>query len=181
MCNDNIDPFAATLHNVLLVSDLWDRLFLIITLMNLGHTCLFKKGGFTAYFSDKKKNVVTLLHSAHRKHAFLVKTKENFKSKKVTPRKKVALELSHQRLGHRSNRSLMSVDTAFFWQDIGLRIESDPFCTSWQISSMNKRARPKTPLKPKTPFKWVFIDICPETSPKRLTSETTFSKLSFDF
>ena len=86
--------------------------------MNSGHTCLFKKGGFTAYFSDKKKNVVTLLHSAHRKHAFLVKTKENFKSKKVTPRKKVALKLLHHGLGHRSTISLMAGDTEMFWKDI---------------------------------------------------------------
>ena len=30
-------------------------------------------------------------------------------------------------------------------------------------------------MKPKAPFKWVFMDIIPETPPKRLTSETTFS------
>ena len=28
---------------------------------------------------------------------------------------------------------------------------------------------------PKSRFKWVFISIIPETPPKRLTSETTFS------
>ena len=34
MCDDNGNPFIATLHNVLLAPDLCDRLFLIITLMN---------------------------------------------------------------------------------------------------------------------------------------------------
>ena len=43
MCNNHRDPFITTLHNVLLVPDLCNRLFSIITLMNLGHTCLFHK------------------------------------------------------------------------------------------------------------------------------------------
>ena len=44
MCDNNRKPFIATLHNVLLAPDLCNRLFPIITLMNLGHTCLFHKG-----------------------------------------------------------------------------------------------------------------------------------------
>ena len=44
MCDDNGNPFIATLHNVLLEPELCDRLFSIITLMNSGHTCLFHKG-----------------------------------------------------------------------------------------------------------------------------------------
>ena len=43
MCDNNRDTFIATLHNVLLAPDLCDRIFSIITLMNFGHTCLFKK------------------------------------------------------------------------------------------------------------------------------------------
>ena len=69
----------------------------------------------------------------------------------------------------------MDGDTANFWQDIELRIDTDHLCTSCQISPMNKKARSQNPLKPEAPFKWVFMDIIPETSPKRLTSETTFS------
>ena len=44
MCNDHGDRFIATLHNILLATDLCDRLFSIITLMSLGHNCLFHKG-----------------------------------------------------------------------------------------------------------------------------------------
>ena len=40
---------------------------------------------------------------------------------------------------------------------------------------MNKQARSKIPLKPKAPFKLVFMDIVPSTTPKPLTSDTTFS------
>ena len=60
-------------------------------------------------------------------------------------------------------------DTANLWQDIELRIDPDPFCTSFQISTINKKARSETPLKAKTPFKWVFMDIIPATSSKSLT------------
>ena len=80
----------------------------------------------------------------------------------------------HQRLGHRSTISLLAGDTANVWEYIELRIYPDPVCTSCQISSMNKKARSKNTLKPKAPFKWVFMDILPSTSPKSLTSDTTF-------
>ena len=39
---------------------------------------------------------------------------------------------------------------------------------------MNKKARSKIPLKPKSPFKWVYMDIIPSTAQKSLTSDTTF-------
>ena len=39
---------------------------------------------------------------------------------------------------------------------------------------MNKKARSKVPLKPKAPFKWVFMDIIPSTAPKSLTNDTNF-------
>ena len=104
------------------------------------------------------------------------------KKNKFPARKKIALELLHQRLGHRSTRSLLAGDTANVWEDVELRIYLDPFCTSCQIYSMNKKARSKIPLNPKAPFKWVFMDIIPSTAPKILTSDTTFSNylLIFD-
>ena len=40
MCDNNGDPFIAMLHNVLLILDICNKLFLSITLMNLRHTCL---------------------------------------------------------------------------------------------------------------------------------------------
>ena len=82
--------------------------------------------------------------------------KEIPKTTKLPSRKKVSLELLHQRLGHRSTRSLLSEDTANVWEDTELRIDPDPFCTSCQISSTNKKARSKIQLIPKSPFKWVL-------------------------
>ena len=64
----------------------------IITLMNVGHTCIFHKGFFKVYFRAEKKNAVTLPHSAQRKHAFLGKIKDISKKNKLPARKKIALE-----------------------------------------------------------------------------------------
>ena len=97
------------------------------------------------------------------------------KIKKLPSRKKVNLELLQQRLGHRSTISLLYGDTANVWEDIELRIYPDPFCTSCQISSMNKKSGYKISLKPKATFRWVFMDIIPSTAPKILTSDKTFS------
>ena len=81
MCDDNGKTLIATLNNVLLAPDLCDRLFSIITLMNLGHTCIFHKGFCTVYFEAEKKNAVTLPHSAQRKNAFARKIKDISKEK----------------------------------------------------------------------------------------------------
>ena len=124
------------------------------------------------YFGAKEDNVVTLPHSALRKHAFSGRNKDA--SKKSPARKKIALEFLHQRLGNRSTRSLMAGDTANVWEYVELRIDPDPFCTSCKIYSMNKKARFKIALNPKAPFKWVFMDIIPSTAPQSLTKDTTF-------
>ena len=62
---------------------------------------------------------------------------------------------------------------ASFWKDIELRIDIDPFCTSYRISSIKKKAKSKNPLNTKAPLKWVFMDIIPATAPKRLTNDIT--------
>ena len=47
---------------------------------------------------------------------------------------------------------------------------------------MNKKARSKILLKPKAPFKWVFMDLITSTAPQSLTNDTTLSNylLIFD-
>ena len=81
----------------------------------------------------------------------------------------------HQKLGHRSTILLLAGDTDNVWEDVELRIDPDHFCTSCQISPMNKNSRSKITLKPKAPFKWVFMDIIPSTAPKILTSDKNIS------
>ena len=96
------------------------------------------------------------------------------KTNKLPARKVIALYILHQRLGHRFTRSLLAGDTDNVWEYIELRIYPDPFGTSCQIYSMNKNVGSKNLLKPKSPFKWVFMDIIPSTATKMLTSDTTF-------
>ena len=99
MFDNNGKTFVATLYNVLLAPDLCDGLFSIITLINARHTCLFHKLFCTVYFGAKEDNAVTLSHSTVRNHDLMGKSMES--SKKDAKRKKIALELMHQRLGHR--------------------------------------------------------------------------------
>ena len=67
------------------------------------------------YFGAKEDNAVTLPHSAQRKHAFTGKIQDASKKNKFLARKKIALELLHQRLGHRSTRSLLAGYTTNVW------------------------------------------------------------------
>ena len=115
MCDNNGDTFIAKLQNTLLAPDLCDGLFSSNTLMNLGHNCLFQKLFCIVSFGDKEKNAVPLPHSAQRTHAFWGEINIMSKSKKLSPRKKVALELLHLGLGHRYTRSLMDGDTENVW------------------------------------------------------------------
>ena len=59
---------------------------------------------------------------------FWEKMKEMSKKKKLPARNKIALELLHQILGHRSTRSLLAGDTANVCEYIELRIDPYPFC-----------------------------------------------------
>ena len=68
----------------------------------------------------------------------------------------------------------MAGDIENVWKDIELRIYSYPFGTSCYIYSKKNKASSKDPLKPKAPFKCIFMDIIPATAPKRLTNKTTF-------
>ena len=108
------------------------------------------------YLGAENYNMVTLPHSAQRKHTFLGKIHNVSKKNKYPARKKIALESLHQRLGQRSTISLLAGDTANVWEYVELIIDPEPFCTSCQISSMNKKARSNIPLKPKAPLKWVL-------------------------
>ena len=82
ICDDNGYPLIATLHSILLASDLCERLFSIIKSMNSVHTCLFHKGFCNVYFGTKEKNTVTLSQSAQRKHAFWGEIKEMTRKRK---------------------------------------------------------------------------------------------------
>ena len=110
MCNNDGNRFIATLHNVLLAPNISNGLFLIITLMNLVHSCLIHKECCMVYFENEKK-MQLLFHIVHRGniHFFFFFLKAN--SKKVPRKRNVALLLLHYKLGYISIISLMDGDT----------------------------------------------------------------------
>ena len=91
MCDNNRDPFIVTLNNVLLPPDLCNRLFSIITFINLVYICILHKIICTVYSGAKEKNEITLPYSPQRKHVFLGEIKEISKTKKSPYRRKIAL------------------------------------------------------------------------------------------
>ena len=101
--------------------------FSTITLMNLGHACLFNKGFYTVYFGEIEKMRLHY-HKVHKGNThFLGEIKEMSKNKKLPSKKKISLSLLQQRLGHRSTRYLLAGDTANIWEYIELTIYPDPF------------------------------------------------------
>ena len=87
MCDVNGKPFIKTIYNVLLVLDLCDSFFSIITLMNLVHTCIFRGGFCVVLFSDNQHNVMTLPHGVHRNIYFWLFF--NSESKITIPKRKL--------------------------------------------------------------------------------------------
>ena len=66
------------------------------------------------------------------------------------------------------------LDNTNIWQDIELGVYPEPFCTSCQISTLNKKPRSKKPLKYNTPFNCMFMDIIPAIYSRSLTKDTNF-------
>ena len=114
---------------------------------------VFFTKGFARCTSEQRRKCGNITTHCTKETCISRKNQGYVKEKKLPAKKKIALELLNQILGHRSTRSLLAGDTANVWKCIELRIDPDPFCTSCQISSMNKKDRSKIPMKPKTPFK----------------------------
>ena len=81
----------------------------------------------------------------------------------------------YHKLGHRSTRSLLDGYNVTFWKKIELRLDPDQFFISCHISTINKKARSKTPLKAKKYLKWIFMETIPATPSKSLKKDTNFS------
>ena len=77
------------------------------------------------------------------------KMKEKSKSQEQIPKRKVSLELFHQRLGHRYTKSPLAGDTVNVWQYIEIRVDPEQLFTSFQISTNNKRLDQRYTLKPR--------------------------------
>ena len=85
--------------------------------MNSGHICLFPKGFCMVHFGDKGKMRLPY-YKLHRGNLYFWWNKAMYKSNKIAPRKKVASELLHHRLGQTYTRLLMAGDASNVWKYI---------------------------------------------------------------
>ena len=138
MRDNNGKPFITALYNVLLALDLCNKLFSIITLMNLVHTWIFRKGFCMVLFSDKKQNVVTLRHSIQRKIYIFGTNEGKFIITKANSLKESFLGVIPSEIKHRSTRLLLVGYASNVCQEIELRLDPDPYCSSCQTSTINK-------------------------------------------
>ena len=90
------------------------------------------------------------------------------------------LEQAHQRLGHRSFRSLLTGSTNQIWHDYQLRPEKESFCNKCVISTRlvaNKNSN--NPNKATRNFERIFLDIIKCPSKQSLSISTSYSYLLF--
>ena len=172
MYDDEGQHFQAVLKNVLYVPALADHLFSIISMMEAGHACTFHNGFCTLYFGDENTNTIMLAHRTERDRALPMRIRER---KRKQTRSQVSLEHLHQCLGHRATRSLLAADAAGLWEDVEIRMDPDPFCTSCKVATITKKSRSKQPLDPVGPLKWVFMDIIPSPHSKSIDKEACFA------
>ena len=87
--DNNGDTYIVKFHNVILALDLFNRLFLIITLMNSGHNCLFYKSFLcdVLFWQGEKCDYFTTYCTAET--CILGRNKGNFKIKEIAPKKKL--------------------------------------------------------------------------------------------
>ena len=88
---------------------------------------------------------------------------------------RLALELAHDRLGHRALRSLMAASLHGAWDDYRLTSSHDDWCEGCRIATSRSAARSRrgTPMA-EHPFQRIFMDIIPAPSNEGLTNSTAF-------
>ena len=89
--------------------------------------------------------------------------------RKITSRKKKCFRITTSDISTQIHQIIISWGYCKCLGRCRAKNRSRPFLHIMS-NSMNKKARYKIPLKPKAPFKWVFMDTMPSTEPKSLTS-----------
>ena len=83
ICDNNGYPFIATLHNVILASDLYNRFSSVTALMNLGQTCFFHKW-FPLCTLEQKRKIRLHCHIVPKGNMYFWGNKINVKDKEIT-------------------------------------------------------------------------------------------------
>jgi transposase InsO family protein len=90
-------------------------------------------------------------------------------------KKHIALDLLHQRLGHRKCRALLAASEHEVWADTLIRMSPEQECVSCNISTIRASARSKDPhTKGLHAGEYVFMDIIHPVSKLGLTDDSTY-------
>ena len=88
---------------------------------------------------------------------------------------KVSLELMHQRMGHRSLRSIIAAEASSIWKGVKIHQGTDDYCVDCKIGGMPKANRGHTPpSQANKPGSVFFIDVIPNPADGGLTNDTSF-------
>jgi transposase InsO family protein len=166
MLDDEGIRVQAVLENVMYVPGLTQRLFSITDFVNNGNTATFEKNALRLYFG-KRKIPVTIQMSNGRVSAMPAQSKLQEKKVQFTsspsatkPKKRIRAELLHDRLGHRSTKTILAGSTHEVWSDVVAELTPDQDCIDCQIATIRSSDRNKHPHTPSERFgQMVFMDI----------------------
>jgi hypothetical protein len=185
MTDDNGDPLNAVLHDVMYVPGLSRRLFSITRFARHGHYATIRSGSTTLYFGERQSPVTltsdgsqpmaadaTVLHdTSSQRHRVPANRSHDHSANK----KRIGLELIHQRLGHRKCRALLAASEHGVGADTMVRMGPEEECVSCEISTARATSRNKEAhTGANYPGEYVFMDILHPLVPVGLTKNSTF-------
>jgi hypothetical protein len=139
MTDDNGNPLNAVLHDVMYIPGLSRRLFSITWFAKHRHYATIRNGSTTLYFGPQHSPVtltsegrqpmaadVTVTSITAKPHLVLCSRNHDHSANK----RRTALELVHQRLGHRKCRALLAASEHGVWADTVIRMVPEQECVS---------------------------------------------------
>jgi transposase InsO family protein len=189
MQDDDGEEFTATLKDIMYVPGLSRRLFSITKFARHGHMAVIKDNGITLYF-EPNSTAVTLSALAggnnlaadirvHQQNAISGEfhaTPSARQRDHTNNKKRLSLELLHNRLGHRKCRTLLAAGEHNLWADVTVRMSPESGCLSCGISTIRATARNKEQhTGASAPGEYVFMDILHPITATGLTPNTSYA------
>jgi hypothetical protein len=161
------------------------RLFSITRFAKHGHFATIRNGSTTLYFGPMQSPVTIVNEGCHPMAADVTVTSCVQKPHIIpshrnhdhsTDKRRTALELLHQRLGHRKCRALLAASEHGVWADTVVRMGSEQECVSCKISMARAASCNKEPHTGGTyAGEYIFMDILHPVVTAGLTKSTTFA------
>jgi hypothetical protein len=157
--DDNGEEFTAILKNVMYVPGLSCRLFAITQFANHDQVAVIKDNGIILYFEPHVAAVtLTPLYGGNNLASDIRVHKQQHECKEYhavpsahqrdhsTNKKRLSLELLHNRLGHRKCRTLLAARKHNLWEDATVHnMSPETGCLSFGVSTIWSTAHNKEP------------------------------------